>query len=64
LWFGLSPRKITTIEGLVHADFVLQQEIGEATRVHRRNEIIDKPWCRWMWFGLSTSRNGAIGEVA
>ncbi len=32
-------------------------------RVHRGNEVINMAWCRWMWFGLSPSSNGAIREV-
>jgi hypothetical protein len=37
--------------------------IGETTRVHRGNEVIEMALCSWMRFGLSTSRNGAMGEV-
>ncbi len=31
--------------------------------MHRRNELVDIPSCMWILFGLSTSRDGAIGKV-
>jgi hypothetical protein len=33
---------------VVTLEFEQQQKIGEATRVHHGNEIIDNPRCRWM----------------
>ncbi len=47
----------------MQVEFERQQEIGEATRVHQANEIIDKPYRRWMQFGLSPSRNEGIEKL-
>jgi hypothetical protein len=37
-----------TIGEVVQLVFGQQQEIGEATRVHQGNEIVDKASCKWM----------------
>jgi hypothetical protein len=61
--FGLSTSRNGVIREVGPLGFEQNHKIGEATKVHRRNELVDIPSCTWILFGSSTSRNGAIGKV-